>query len=584
LFRTKASTQAKLNDRFGFSVAGYYDRSDGYFINNYSGKKADPMESAGGHVRFDYQLSKRWKTSLSAHYNFSEQGAFPYHKYDKTTGVTEPVNYNDEGAYLRRMGLTALNLEYKDDNILFTSATSYQGLNDDMNMDQDYTPAPIYSIRQRQKQNAFTQELAVKSNKESNYRWSFGLFGSYDNFKTNISENWTSDGLQTFLDMILAPIKAGGARLPNITVAGEGTIPNPVSTKAVTSNAAIYHQSTYNNLFIDGLSITGGLRLDYGKTSLDYQSAMEMRLLVDLTSVVPYPVPPVSLQGDTTLQGFLSMNHFMLLPKIALKYEWNRRNYVYASATKGFNPGGYNIQMFAETITQILIGKMANGYMPATNPIDWGKDAAFNPEYNWTYELGYKGEWLNRRLSAEIALFYVDMHDMQLAKTVSFGRELTNAGKAVSKGIDLHVDARICAGLTAAANYGYIHATFKEYDNGKADLKGYYLPFVPRQTFSICAAYEKNFTRSFVKRFDVQVQYNGADKIYWTEANDVTQDFYSLLNLKSGVTKGHFTLNIWAKNLLNTHYHAFYFADVLGNAFLQQGKPALWGVDLVVAF
>jgi outer membrane receptor protein involved in Fe transport len=216
------------------------------------------------------------------------------------------------------------------------------------------------------------------------------------------------------------------------------------------------------------------------------------------------------------------------------------------------------------------------------NPIDWSQAATFDPEYNWTYELGYKGEWLDRRLSAEIAFFYVDMDDMQLARTVSFGRELTNAGKAVSKGVDLHVDARLCPGLTTGINYGYTHATFKEYDNGKADLKGNYLPFAPRQTFSVYAAYVKNLTRSFIDRFNLHAQYNGADKIHWTEANDVTQDFYGLLNLKAGVSKGAFTLNVWAKNLLDTKYNSFYFSDVLGNAFLQQGKPAILGADLVI--
>ena len=37
-------------------------------------------------------------------------------------------------------------------------------------------------------------------------------------------------------------------------------------------SGAIYHQSTYNNLFIEGLSVTAGLRLDYEKTSMKYSS------------------------------------------------------------------------------------------------------------------------------------------------------------------------------------------------------------------------------------------------------------------------------------------------------------------------
>jgi outer membrane receptor protein involved in Fe transport len=587
LFQAKISKHTILNDRLGLSVAGYYNRHDGYFTNEYSGKKADPLETAGGRLRLDYRLSDAWKASLITHYNFSDQGAFPYKQYDRTTGIVSSVNYNDEGAYLRRMGLTALNLEYQNDKLLLMSTTSHQYLHDNMKMDQDYTPEAIYSIRQQQKQQAFTEELTLKSNTKTNYQWLFGLFGSYDKFNTDITENWTPNGIQTFLDAMLTPIKDKGARMPDITVIDEGDIPNPTDSRMTTFGGAVFHQSTYNNFFLEGLSLTAGLRLDYGKVCLDYNSAMNMGLKIDLAPIISAgrPVPPPSfLHGDTTLQGSMSLNYLQALPKIALKYEWNSRNYAYASATKGFNPGGYNIQLFAEKIMQILANKMAP--YSAAEAIDWNQEASFAPEYSWTYELGYKGEWIKNRLSAEIALFYIDINDMQL-ETVSFGRKLTNVGKAVNKGIDLQLHAQLFPVLSAGINYGYIHATFKEYEYNRdkeINFKGNYLPFVPRQTFSVYAAYTKNFSRSFIEQFNIQAQYNGTDKIYWTPRNDAAQNFYGLLNLKAGLTKGAVSLNVWAKNLLNVHYNTFYFVDALGKSFLQQGKPALYGVDVAVSF
>ena len=41
---------------------------------------------------------------------------------------------------------------------------------------------------------------------------------------------------------------------------------------------ALYHQSTYNNLFTEGLSITAGIRLDYEKQKMDYNSEAKMRM------------------------------------------------------------------------------------------------------------------------------------------------------------------------------------------------------------------------------------------------------------------------------------------------------------------
>lgn len=86
-----------------------------------------------------------------------------------------------------------------------------------------------------------------------------------------------------------------------------------------------------------------------------------------------------------------------------------------------------------------------------------------------------------------------------------------------------------------------------------------------------------------IDRFNIQAQYNGAGKIYWTEANDVSQDFYGLLHLKAGVTKGIVGMNVWTKNTLNAGYTAFYF-ETEAHHLAQKGSPFQIGVDLTVAF
>jgi len=78
------------------------------------------------------------------------------------------------------------------------------------------------------------------------------------------------------------------------------------------------------------------------------------------------------------------------------------------------------------------------------------------------------------------------------------------------------------------------------------------------------------------------VQYTGIGKIYWTEGNDVSQDFYSLVNAKIGVTKGAFGLELWTKNLFDTRYNVFYFYS--GGNYGQQGKPAQVGATLKFEF
>ena len=91
--------------------------------------------------------------------------------------------------------------------------------------------------------------------------------------------------------------------------------------------------------------------------------------------------------------------------------------------------------------------------------------------------------------------------------------------------------------------------------------------------------YQHSYKNSLIDHLMAAFQYNGIGKIYWTEANDLTQDFYSTVNAKLAVTKGVFGLELWAKNLFDTQYKAFYFNSG-GNKFFQLGKPMQMGVTV----
>ena len=50
--------------------------------------------------------------------------------------------------------------------------------------------------------------------------------------------------------------------------------------------------------------------------------------------------------------------------------------------------------------------------------------ARFVPEYLWSLDVGVKGEWLDRRLYADVTAFYMKRTDMQ----VSTGMQLDPVG------------------------------------------------------------------------------------------------------------------------------------------------------------
>src|SRR5690606_13631451 len=89
---------------------------------------------------------------------------------------------------------------------------------------------------------------------------------------------------------------------------------------------------------------------------------------------------------------------------------------------------------------------------------------------------------------------------------------------------------------------------------------------------------------SFIDRVLASAQYTSAGKIYWTDANDAYQSFYGLTNASVTVEKGNVALELWAKNIFDTSYNAFYFVsgDLAGNInpLVQKGTPTTFGAKL----
>lgn len=571
LFRANATTSQKISNKVGLSASGYFDRNSGFLKNQYSNKKEDELNAAGARIRLDWMITDNWTAQFMANYDYTDQGAFPYGLYNE--GDISDPNFNEPGSYGRQVVGGNFNLNYKNDKIIFNASTAYQYLDDDMKMDLDYSPASLFTINQKQYLHAFTEELTIKSNTKSNYQWSFGLFGFHNDMKTNVLTTMQQGGIQSIMQPMFDEIHANNPRAPLMTVTSEN-IPMPGSFETPTYGGAIFHQSTYNNLFVEGLSVTAGVRIDYEKTKLKYDTNIGMDLDVQMANR-----PPISMHADTLMQGSESMSFTEFLPKIALKYEFSDRHYAYFSLANGYKTGGYNIQMFADIVQQALRGK----YDASEASVNIKDAVSYKPEYTWNYEVGFKGELIKNILYGEFSAFYIDVRDLQLTKFVSsgHGRMLSNSGKAISKGFDISLSARIINGLSFTTNYGYTHATFSK--NDSIDYGGNYIPYAPQHTLSLGASYIKSFRNAWIDRMNLQAQYNAAGKIYWTAENDIYQKFYGTLNLKAAASKGIFEFAVWTKNTLNTDYAAFYF-ESMGQSLAQKGKPFQIGFDLNVRF
>ena len=69
--KAKVSQYSKIGENIGISLNGYYDRNDGFFINEYNGTKADKEESAGGRFKLEGYITDHLKAQYTFNYDLS---------------------------------------------------------------------------------------------------------------------------------------------------------------------------------------------------------------------------------------------------------------------------------------------------------------------------------------------------------------------------------------------------------------------------------------------------------------------------------------------------------------------------------
>lgn len=577
----------RWSDHFAFSAGGYYEGSDGFFRNSFDGKKIDKMEAGGGRIRAIWLPSENLKLDFTVGYDYSDEGGYPYFYTGAIKGHEEEykdyigkISYNRDCGYRRGLLNTGFNIEYQGSRFIMNAITGYQNLNDRMYLDQDFLPVDIYNIEQKQRINTLNEEITFKSKNNRRWVWVAGVSGFYQWLHTNAPVTFQPEGIEWLEQTINQGMASSGMplkmKLLNETMPVPGTFDTPVL------GAAIFHQSTFNNLIVENLSATIGLRLDYEKNKIDYNSSAALKIQM-LMAGKPMGNP---IDQAAEFIGKLDDDHVQLLPKFALKYDFKNQNNLYATVSRGFRSGGYNIQMFSELLQSAL--KQRPGSGSAATADDIKEMVTYKPEYSWNYELGSHLTLFNGKLKADLAAFYMDTRDQQIAKFVDsgLGRMMVNAGSSESYGAEAAFLASINRNLSMNASYGYTHSTFKKYDGGTTssdeviDYSGNYVPFVPRHTMNVGANYSFFFGRSsWAQSLTLGLNYTGAGKIYWTEKNDVSQSFYSTLNGHISLQAQALQIDFWGRNLTNKDYTTFYF-ESMNRGFEQKSKPIQFGVDI----
>ena len=611
-YKASVNHYHRISDKFAFSAGAFYEHEGGFFENvARNNEKIDKSDEVGGRMRAIWLPKDNLKLDFTVNYEYSNQGGYPYQLtslsetdiyYQDLKGDLGKVAYNNECGYMRHLLNGGLNLEHQADNFILSSVTGFQYLKDEMNLDQDFTRKNVYTMSQRQNSKTLSEEIVLKSKPGRRWQWTTGVSGFYQWLNTEGPVTFHEDGIQNLIeDNINSIFPSGNPKAPEMKVdIASNQIHVPGIFDTPTLNSAVYHQSTINDLLVEGLSLTVGIRLDYEKIKMNYNSSTNMPFNF-LFKMGAMPIEVKDLKALSTFEGGLSTDYLQVLPKFSLQYSWNKMNNVYATISKGYRSGGYNIQMFSE----IIQGSLRNSMIDAVaNTEEFSKFAGmlenfkkdgvnikdatlYKPEYSWNYEIGSHMTMFDGRLQADVAAFYMDTHDQQISRFAAsgLGRITVNAGKSRSIGGELALKAQITDAFSINGNYGYTHATFTDYVvSDEVNYNGNYVPFVPEHTFTVGGQYIFRMkSGAWLDNIMLNANYKGAGRIYWTEQNNAYQNLYGTLNGRISLNKGNGQIGIWINNALNTEYQAFYF-ESMNRGFAQMGRPMQIGVDLRCRF
>ena len=281
----------RISTQFAFSAGAFYSHKGGFFKNDFNGKRIDTDNEFGGRIRAIWLPTENLKLDFTVNYEYTNQGGYPYEYTGRTDGETEDragyigrISYNNDCGYRRNLVNSGVNLEYQGRNFTLSSATGFQYLYDRMDLDQDFTEQDIYTIMQKQNSKTLSEEIVMKSKPGSRWQWTTGVSGFYQWLDTDAPVTFRPDGVKTMIeDNANSMFPSGNPAAPtmHLTV-NNSTLPVLGRFETPVLNGVVYHQSTLNDLFVDGLSLTVGLRLDYEKIKMHYDSGTEHGLRLPL--------------------------------------------------------------------------------------------------------------------------------------------------------------------------------------------------------------------------------------------------------------------------------------------------------------
>jgi iron complex outermembrane receptor protein len=190
-------------------------------------------------------------------------------------------------------------------------------------------------------------------------------------------------------------------------------------------------------------------------------------------------------------------------PKYALAYRPIDGHLLYASASRGFRPGGPNQFDINGSLCEPSLHQLGLNRAPAT----------YHPDSLWTYEFGSKNELRDRRTLINAAIYYTDWKKIQQQVTLmSCGFPfIGNVGAATIRGSELSAESAIGTRFRLGGAVSYTATRITETGVGLPAQIGQELLDTPKWMGNVYGEYHFFKTGTWVGSFRGEYQYHGAN-------------------------------------------------------------------------
>jgi iron complex outermembrane recepter protein len=388
--------------------------------------------------------------------------------------------------------------------------------------------------------NGVTEELRLTSPSTGTLKYVAG--GYFSNSDTKAYFVRGSNNLGTYNGLSSLPTTNSSAYASYIDHAGIKT-------------EALYGQATY--ALTDRLSVVGGLRLHHEQVRYDFWDQVHNVYYGTPDCSTKSPTVPISTCNSDTVVTYKSALEYHLTPDLMVFTD-------YATGYKGL---AYDLTSSLTTRSLVTSGPFTG--IPVADSI--AARQPIRPERSRDYEVGFKGAFLDHRVTWNVTGFYEEFTGFQAQSRdeVTGVNELESIGKVTSAGVETELAARPIPEVTLSASGSYDVAKMVDFPAGQCyasqtvaqgcvgqvqNLSGKPLPNAPKWSGNLNGEYEQPLGAGYSAFVALTYRWQSQVIFNLLQDPDSVQRAYGIFNLSTGFGGEHWRATVFVNNLFDTHY------------------------------